>query len=55
MDIQVFMFMLLVLIAVVCGVIYIGGLILEAIAKTEEYDFDDIEGIKNVFTEEDKS
>jgi len=54
MDIQVFMFILLVLIAVVGGVIYIGGLILEAIAKTEEYDFDDIEGIKKVFTEEDK-
>lgn len=54
MDIQVFMFMLLVLIAVVGGIMYVGGLILEAVMKTEEYDFDDIEGIKKVFTEEDK-
>jgi len=54
MDIQVFMLLILVLIAVVGGIMYVGGFILEAVMKTEEYDFDDIEGIKKIFIEEDK-
>lgn len=54
MDIVLWLFSLFFFAGLFLGALSMIGVVVEYVVKTEEEDFDDVEGIKRVFKEEDK-